>query len=149
MIQIFLAYIVKKIIVKGKIGSVFSVKNPFRMYEYGGNIMSAYKAEKISNGFWRIVDPKQCCIYLIEGEDRALVIDTGMSEEPLLPFIKMLTDKPIDLLLTHAHMARKYPKGQSADGKLLSMKLLKAENLSVRKKRHRKLIITTGITKKI
>ena len=70
--------------------------------------MSAYRAEKISSGFWRIVDSKQCCIYLIEGEERALVIDTGMSEEPLFPFIKTLTDKPIDLCLTHAHIDHMY-----------------------------------------
>ncbi len=70
--------------------------------------MSDYKAEEICNGFWRIVDAKQCCIYLIEGEMRSLVIDTGMSEEPLFPFVKTLTDKPVDLILTHAHIDHMY-----------------------------------------
>ena len=59
--------------------------------------MSDYKAEKISCGLWRIVDSKQCCIYLIEGENCALAVDTGMSESSLLSFIKTLTDKPVEL----------------------------------------------------
>lgn len=70
--------------------------------------MSDYRAEKIHSGFWRIVDARQCCIYLIEGEKRALVIDTGMAKEPLLPFIKTLTDKPVSLALTHAHIDHMY-----------------------------------------
>lgn len=70
--------------------------------------MSAYKAEKIHSGFWQIVDSKQCCIYLIEGTERAVVIDTGMCEEPLLPYVRTLTDKPIDLVLTHAHIDHMY-----------------------------------------
>lgn len=70
--------------------------------------MAAYEAQIIDNGFWRIVDEKKCCIYLIEGENRALVIDTGMCEEPLLPFVQTLTDKPVDLALTHAHIDHMY-----------------------------------------
>lgn len=70
--------------------------------------MSDYKAEKISCGLWRIVDSKQCCIYLIEGENCALAVDTGMSESSLLSFIKTLTDKPVDLVLTHAHIDHMY-----------------------------------------
>lgn len=70
--------------------------------------MSVYEAQKISNGFWRIVDAKKCCIYLIVGETRALLIDSGMCEEPLLPFVQTLTDKPITLALTHAHIDHMY-----------------------------------------
>lgn len=70
--------------------------------------MSGYKVEKQAEGFWRINDPKNDAMYLIEGEERALLIDTGMSDEPLLPVLKTLTDKRIDLALTHAHIDHMY-----------------------------------------
>lgn len=70
--------------------------------------MRGYSAEIISEGFWRIVDNRQCCIYLIQGKERALAIDTGMSKYPLLDFIKSLTPLPVDLLLTHAHIDHMY-----------------------------------------
>lgn len=70
--------------------------------------MSGYKVEKQAEGFWKINDPKNDAMYLIEGDDRALLIDTGMSEEPLMPLLKTLTDKHIDLALTHAHIDHMY-----------------------------------------
>lgn len=70
--------------------------------------MSGYHAEKMCEGFWRIRDSRQDCCYLIEGDERAAVIDTCMSDEPLLPMLETLTDKPIDLILTHAHIDHMY-----------------------------------------
>ena len=46
--------------------------------------------------------------YLIEGEKRALVIDTGMEARPLAPVLSTLTERPLVLALTHAHPDHMY-----------------------------------------
>ena len=66
--------------------------------------MDGYRTEPIADGLWAIDDENQDSMYLIEGRDRALLIDTGMGRSPLLPLLRTLTDKPIDLALTHAHV---------------------------------------------
>lgn len=70
--------------------------------------VASYQSERIAEGFWRIVDPRGCCIYLIAGSRRALAIDTGMWKEPLFPFLKTLTKLPMELALTHAHIDHMY-----------------------------------------
>jgi glyoxylase-like metal-dependent hydrolase (beta-lactamase superfamily II) len=59
-------------------------------------------------GVWQItdysneVDPT-VDMYLIEGSDRALLVDAGDSKGDLKGFIRELTEKPIDLCITHGH----------------------------------------------
>ena len=57
----------------------------------------------IKPGLWQLDDWSGASFYLLEGTERALAIDTGMGRSPLLPLLRQLTDKPIDLALTHAH----------------------------------------------
>ena len=47
------------------------------------------------------------CIWLKE-RIKALLVDTGVQEGKILPMLKSLTDKPISLALTHAHIDRMY-----------------------------------------
>lgn len=70
--------------------------------------MGDYRVDKLSDGLWRICDSRGDAAYLIEGGDRALLIDTAMSEKPILPTLRSLTDRPIDLALTHAHIDHMY-----------------------------------------
>ena len=42
-------------------------------------------------------------LYLIEGEDKAVLIDAGTNIPKLDKIIKRITKKPVDLLLTHGH----------------------------------------------
>lgn len=42
-------------------------------------------------------------IYLVEGEDKCLVIDTGYKVDSFLQFVKQHTNKPLILFLTHGH----------------------------------------------
>jgi glyoxylase-like metal-dependent hydrolase (beta-lactamase superfamily II) len=63
--------------------------------------------EKLYDGVWIIHDNDNgksdfVDCYLIEGDDRALVIDAGFSPG-LRAVVDDLTDKPLDLLITHAH----------------------------------------------
>lgn len=66
------------------------------------------RIEQLAAGVWAIDDEKGGSLYLVEGRDRAVLIDTGMAERPVLPLIRRLTDKPVDLVLTHAHIDHMY-----------------------------------------
>lgn len=69
---------------------------------------TSFTCTEVMEGVWDIVDgmpqfATQVDIYVVEGEDRALVIDAGVSGSDLLTYVRALTDKPLDLLLTHGH----------------------------------------------
>lgn len=66
------------------------------------------RVESIAQGVWHIDDAHAQSFYLIEGEDRALVIDTGMEARPITPVLRTLTEKPLVLALTHAHPDHMY-----------------------------------------
>lgn len=71
------------------------------MYDY-------YSEKLLMKGIWEISDKPDGSnpsvdMYLIEGRDRALLIDAGDSKGDLAGFVKKLTDKPIDLVITHGH----------------------------------------------
>ena len=62
-----------------------------------------YTATEEARGVLRLDDGKQSSFYLVKGEKTALLIDTGMGDEPLLPFVRTLTGLPVTLLVTHGH----------------------------------------------
>lgn len=66
------------------------------------------KIEKLGDGLYGIDDAKNQSFYLIEGEEKALVVDTGMQGRPLTPVLKELTKLPMVLALTHAHPDHMY-----------------------------------------
>ena len=70
--------------------------------------MDGYEIEKIDEGLWAIDDKMGCSMYLVEGKNKALLVDTGVKEGEILPMLKSLTDKPISLALTHAHIDHMY-----------------------------------------
>ena len=63
-----------------------------------------FDIQKIREKVWRIWDAEKNTFYLLEGEDKAAVIDTGITEgAQITPMLRTLTDKPLILILTHAH----------------------------------------------
>lgn len=42
-------------------------------------------------------------MYLVEGSERALLIDTGTKCDSLSSIVSFLTDKPVDVVITHLH----------------------------------------------
>lgn len=52
---------------------------------------------------WGIEEAYYVNIYLIEGDDKALVIDTGRGIGNLHEFVRTLTDKPVIVVNTHKH----------------------------------------------
>ena len=59
-----------------------------------------YEPVKIDEKFWAIEQNGVRC-YLFEGEDMALLVDAGFGGD-LKTVCEKLTDKPIQLLITHA-----------------------------------------------
>lgn len=67
-----------------------------------------YRIKELSDGFWKIMDHRGNTAYLIQGERKTLLVDTAMDDEPIVPIIRTLTDKPVILALTHMHLDHMY-----------------------------------------
>lgn len=59
--------------------------------------------ELVRPGVWCFNDYSGASYYLIEGRDKSLLIDTGMGKSLVLPLIRKITAKPIELAVTHVH----------------------------------------------
>ncbi len=75
----------------------------FRRWLFAQDRSARDRFTLIRPGVWALDDYSGASYYLLEGRDRALAIDTGMGRGPILPLLQTLTDKPIDLAVTHAH----------------------------------------------
>lgn len=62
-----------------------------------------YDASRVGENCICITEAGKYGMYLLEGEDRALLIDTGVGIGDLGGFVESLTEKPITVLLTHTH----------------------------------------------
>lgn len=63
-----------------------------------------YQIEPLFPGLTRIWDVARTAMYLVEGTDRAVLIDTGVGVGDLKSVVAGLTDKPVTVLLTHGHV---------------------------------------------
>ena len=67
--------------------------------------MEAFQVKQIRPGAYCMLDADEDSFYLVEGKEKAAVIDTGITQGgKILPQIRQLTDKPLVLILTHAHI---------------------------------------------
>lgn len=62
-----------------------------------------FTAEKITPALTRITLLNTECVYLLEGAEKAALLDTGSGFKSLRAAVEKLTDKPITVLLTHGH----------------------------------------------
>lgn len=62
-----------------------------------------YEIELICPGVFYIEDFNNDSMYLVEGRDRALLIDTGLGGGDFLGMVRSLTALPVSLAVTHAH----------------------------------------------
>ncbi len=71
------------------------------------DLSAVYVSEKVMEGVWRIYDfgafPGNENFYLVEGDGKALLFDTGMGKGDLASYIKGLTSLPVDIAITHGH----------------------------------------------
>ena len=66
--------------------------------------MVSFSSEKVTPHITRIRDGSDVCEYLIVGNDRAALIDTGYGIGDLKGYVESLTDKPYEVFITHGHV---------------------------------------------
>ena len=66
---------------------------------------SFYKWKQLWEGVFHIQDLFSDYMYLVVGEEKAALIDTGMGFPGLRQLVERLTDKPVMVLNTHGHPA--------------------------------------------
>ncbi len=62
-----------------------------------------YSAKEIGPKVWVIDDHGADNMYLVEGADSAMLIDTGLGSADLASFVSRLTSKPLIVMNTHGH----------------------------------------------
>ena len=71
------------------------------------DLSKVYTSEKLGNGIWRVYDfggtRGDESFYLVTGQSRALLLDTGMGKGDLPAYLRTLTSLPIDVAITHGH----------------------------------------------
>ena len=63
-----------------------------------------FTSEKVSEKVTRISGITGELMYLVEGDEKALLIDTGVGIGRLDEYVKTLTSKPVTVALTHGHI---------------------------------------------
>lgn len=64
---------------------------------------SWFYTRQVLPGVWMIDEPQHVYSWLVEGRDRAVLLDTGLGVEPIRPVAERLTAKPISVVNTHYH----------------------------------------------
>ena len=62
-----------------------------------------FKTQSVARGVWHIEDSRGGVMYLVAGEERALLIDTGWGTGDLPALVATLTPLPVMVVNTHAH----------------------------------------------
>ena len=78
-----------------------------------------YRAEKVNDRVTAILSLTGEIMYLVNGSERSLLIDTCVGAGNLRDFVEKLTEKPLTVLLTHGHVdhAMGAPEFTGNDGK--------------------------------
>ncbi len=58
----------------------------------------------LAEGVWQLTEPGHVCSWLVAGDDRAALIDTGCGFSPIRPVVEALTDRPVCVVQTHHHL---------------------------------------------
>ena len=64
---------------------------------------SWFTARKVADGVWCINDHGSDNMYLVEGRQQAMLIDTGLGVAKLNDFVRTLTSLPLVVVNTHGH----------------------------------------------
>jgi len=59
---------------------------------------------KLEQGVWVVETSDFTTMYIVEGTQRALLIDTGTKCEALDEVVRKITSKPLDVVITHNHL---------------------------------------------
>lgn len=62
-----------------------------------------FYVRNVHPGIWLIAEPMHVNLWLLEGNERALLLDTGMGISKVRPVVERLTNLPVTVLNTHYH----------------------------------------------
>ncbi|MEA2210657.1 MAG: hypothetical protein QOF83_605 [Solirubrobacteraceae bacterium] len=65
--------------------------------------MSWFQTRQLDPGVWLVAEPSHVNTWLVAGQERAVLLDTGLGIAPIRPVAERLTDRPVSVLNTHAH----------------------------------------------
>ena len=68
------------------------------------NSRELFRVEALGDGITRIRDLMGAGMYLVEGKEKAALLDTGHGIGDVRPLINLLTDRPVEVYLTHGHV---------------------------------------------
>lgn len=74
-----------------------------RRWAFSQSRMDRDTYRNVLPGVWECADATGAYYYIVEGRDRALVIDTGMGTGDINAFVEGITRLPYSLALTHGH----------------------------------------------
>jgi glyoxylase-like metal-dependent hydrolase (beta-lactamase superfamily II) len=63
-----------------------------------------FHVQTLAPGVWQLTEPGHVCMWLVAGDERAVLIDTGCGFFPLRPLVEQLTSLPVTVLQTHHHI---------------------------------------------
>jgi len=73
------------------------------LWPAGGDFESWFVTVPVRRGIWMICEPGHVQSFLVEGDDRAVLLDTGTGIAPIAPVARGLATKPLSVVLTHNH----------------------------------------------
>jgi glyoxylase-like metal-dependent hydrolase (beta-lactamase superfamily II) len=73
------------------------------LWPAGGDLESWFVAVPVRRGIWMICEPGHVQSFLVEGDERAVLIDTGTGIAPIAPVARGLAARPLSVVLTHNH----------------------------------------------
>jgi glyoxylase-like metal-dependent hydrolase (beta-lactamase superfamily II) len=62
-----------------------------------------FVTREVARGIWLVAEPSHVNTWLVEGSERAALIDTGLGITPIRPVAESLTSHPISVVNTHCH----------------------------------------------
>lgn len=63
-----------------------------------------FRTRPVARGVWLVAEPGHVNSWLVAGRDRAVLVDSGLGIAPIRPVVEALTDRPVDVVHTHAHL---------------------------------------------
>ena len=66
--------------------------------------LNQFKVEKVSDHIYRITDALQVACYLVEGKEKACLLDTCTGAGDLKAFAEGITNLPLTVIASHGHM---------------------------------------------
>jgi glyoxylase-like metal-dependent hydrolase (beta-lactamase superfamily II) len=62
-----------------------------------------FAVRRVRHGVWLIAEPGHVCSWLVEGSERAALIDSGLGIAPVRPVVEALTSRPVTVVNSHYH----------------------------------------------